>query len=127
MTSLPISVKELRTMASAPLPKMMLGFVIRRCAVALGHDPTPTEFAEWANTYGDGDHKVHLFGRPISELEARVMLRHRSRPVAARSASAAEQLTENGPQSVPGKVTSLSEAKARWQAGNRGKARLGRP
>ncbi len=110
-------------MASTPLPKMMLGFVIRRCAVALGHDPTPAEFAEWANSYSDGDRKVCLFGRPISEVEARVMLRHRSRAVAARSASPSEQLTDAPTASISAKVTSL----ALWQATPRRKARIVRP
>ena len=32
--------------------KMMLGFIVRRCAADLGHAPTPDEFAKWAN----GDH-----------------------------------------------------------------------
>lgn len=114
-------------MASAPLPKMMLGFVIRRCAAALGHDPTPVEFARWANSYVDGEHKVHLFGRPISETEAQVILRHRGRPVAARSASRAEQLSDDETKTAAGKVTSLSEVKARLQAGTRRKARIGRP
>jgi len=113
-------------MASAPLPKMMLGFVIRRCALALGHDPNPAEFAAWANTYGDGGRKVFLFGRPISEVEAGVMLRHRGRPVAARSASPSEQLTDRVPAAAQGKVTSFAEAKARLRPGTRRKARIGR-
>jgi hypothetical protein len=29
--------------------KMMLGFIVRRCACEIGHPPTPEEFAEWAN------------------------------------------------------------------------------
>lgn len=114
-------------MASAPLPKMMLGFVIRRCAAALGHDPTPTEFAQWANAYVDGERNVHLFGRPISETEAQIMLRHRGRPVAARSASPSERLEDDRAEILPGKVTLLSEVKARLQAGTRRKARSGRP
>jgi hypothetical protein len=114
-------------MASAPLPKMMLGFVIRRCAVALGRDPSPAEFAEWANTYSDGDRKVCLFGRPISEIEARVMLRHRARPVAARSAAPSEQLKEDVAGVAIARVTSISEVKARWQVAPRRKARIGRP
>src|SRR5262245_30277694 len=102
-------------MASAPLPKMMLGFVIRPCAVALGHEPTPAEFAAWANAYGDGGRTVYLFGRPITDIEARVMLRHRGRPVAARSASPAEQLREEQAEGTVRNVTLLSEAKARLQ------------
>ena len=114
-------------MPSAPLPKMMLGFVIRRCAVALGHDPSPAEFAAWANSYGDGNRTVHLFGRPITAAEATVMLRHRSRPVAARSASPSEQLQDDPSEAALGKVTSLAEVRALLQAGTRRKARNLRP
>ena len=71
---------------NAPLPKMMLGFVVRRCTVELGHRPTPAEFAAWANGGA-----AHLFGRPISEAEAAVILRHQARLVSARSATTEEQ------------------------------------
>jgi hypothetical protein len=30
-------------------PKMMLGFIVRRCAADIGHTPTADEFAAWAN------------------------------------------------------------------------------
>ena len=113
-------------MPSAPLPKMMLGFVIRRCAVAVGHEPSPAEFAHWANAYPDGKRTVHLFGRPISEREAQVILRHRSRPVAARSASANEELRDEPLDFAPGKVTSLDEVRMRLLARRR-KARTVRP
>jgi hypothetical protein len=105
---------------------MMLGFVIRRCAVSLGHDPTPSEFANWANNYGDGNRKICLFGRPISELEARVMLRHRARPVAARSASPAEQIKDDLTGASTASVTSILEVKARLQLSPRRKTRIGR-
>ena len=113
-------------MPSAPLPKMMLGFVIRRCAVAVGHEPSAAEFARWANAYPDGKRTVHLFGRPISEREAQVILRHRSRPVAARSASPYEELREESLELVSGKILSLDGARARLLARRR-KARTGRP
>ena len=29
--------------------KMMLGFIVRRCAADIGHMPSPDEFAKWAN------------------------------------------------------------------------------
>mgnify|MGYP001283769719 CR=1 FL=1 len=67
-------------------PKMMLGFVVRQCAVALGHAPTPEELAEWANNQGEGRGRYCLFGRPITVAEARVILRHPGRPVTVRSA-----------------------------------------
>jgi hypothetical protein len=105
------------------LPKMMLGFVVRRCAVAVGHEPNAEEFAAWANTYREGDRTVHLFGRPISVREAQVILRHRGRPVAARSATPYERVRED--DATAGNVTSLMEAKARLQARSRRKARAG--
>ena len=63
-------------MASGPkaLPKMMLGFVVRRCAVDVGHQPTAEEFAAWANEQRDGVRTFCLFGRPISVPEARLIL-----------------------------------------------------
>lgn len=78
-----------RAMALGPtaLPKMMLGFVVRRCAVEVGHQPSPEEFAAWANHYKAGDRIGALFGRPITVAEARLILRHRARVVTARSAS----------------------------------------
>ena len=113
-------------MSYAPLPKMMLGFVIRRCAVAVGHEPNAAEFARWANAYPDGGRTVHLFGRPISEREAQVILRHRGRPVAARTASPHEELRDETLEHAPGKVTSLEGARARLLARRR-KVRTGRP
>jgi hypothetical protein len=105
-------------MPNAPLPKMMLGFVIRRCAVAVGHEPSPAEFARWANAYPDGKRTVHLFGRPITEREAQVILRHRGRPVAARTASPDEELRPEL-EILPGKVASLEGARARLLARRR--------
>jgi len=75
-------------MSTQRLPKMMIGFVVRRCAVALGRMPTPAEFAAWANS--DSADRAHRFGRPISEEEARLILRHQSRLVTARDANAEE-------------------------------------
>jgi hypothetical protein len=66
-------------------PKIMLGFVVRQCAVALGHRPSPAELVEWANNQGKGRQRHCLFGRPISLEEARVILRHPGRPVTVRS------------------------------------------
>jgi hypothetical protein len=67
--------------------KMMLGFVVRQCAVALGHKPTPAELVEWANNQRDGRRRYCIFGRAITVDEARVLLRHPERPVTVRSAS----------------------------------------
>jgi hypothetical protein len=66
------------------LPKMMLGFIVRRCTVDMGHQPSPEEFAAWANNYKHGTGIYRLFGRPITADEARVILRHRSRIVTPR-------------------------------------------
>ena len=68
---------------SAPL-RIMLGFVVRRCAVALGHPPTPEELAEWANNQRDARGRYRIFGRAISTAEARVILRHPGRLVTVR-------------------------------------------
>jgi hypothetical protein len=78
--------KTVMPVAQKAPPKMMLGFVVRQCAVALGHAPTPEEFAEWANNHGEGRGRYCLFGRPITVAEARVILRHPGRPVTVRSA-----------------------------------------
>ncbi len=97
-------------MASKPtaLPKMLLGFVVRRCAVDVGHEPSAEEFAAWANNHKDGGRAYNLFGRPISVDEARVMLRHRARPVSARGAAPFECVQPDAP--LPGKVTSFAAA-----------------
>lgn len=98
------------------LPKMMIGFIVRRCTVALGHDPSPTEFAEWANACEENGRIVCLFGRPISAEEARLILRHRGRPVSARSAAPHEILPDDPAEGRPlqaGNVTSLAEVRAR--------------
>lgn len=77
------------------IPKMMIAFVIRRCTVALGHTPDAKEFAAWANNQVNGRRRYCLFGRPISELEARVILKHQARLVSAKSAHPEEQHVED--------------------------------
>jgi len=100
---------------SKPLPKMMLGFVVRRCAVALGHEPSAEEFATWANAHRDGQRTFSLFGRPITVREAHAILRHPARPVSARGAKAHECVAEE--DAVPGgNVTSFRAAVARLRA-----------
>lgn len=66
--------------------KIMLGFLVRRCAHAIGHDPSPAEFAAWANTFREepGDRPKFLFGRPISVAEAEVIMRNPGRAVRTR-------------------------------------------
>jgi hypothetical protein len=98
---------------------MMLGFVVRRCANAIGHDPSAAELAAWANTYRDevDGRPAYLFGRPISVREAEIILRHPAREVSARSARPYEcvpaDLVE---ERVTAKVTSFAEAAARLRA-----------
>ena len=58
--------------------KMMLGFIVRRCATDLGHNPSPDEFASWAN--GNGE-RLCLFGREISSAAAKVMFSQPGRMV----------------------------------------------
>jgi len=67
--------------AESTPPKMMLGFVVRQCAVALGHRPSPAELAEWANNQRDARGRYRIFGRAITPSEAQVMLRHPGRMV----------------------------------------------
>ena len=69
--------------AGEPL-RMMLGFVVRQCATVLGHEPTAHELADWANNQVGRKGRYHIFGRPISVAEARVILRHPSRMVTVR-------------------------------------------
>jgi hypothetical protein len=92
----------------ARLPKMMIGFVVRRCIVALGRVPTAAEFAAWAN---GGD--ARLFGRQISVAEAAVILRHRARLVTAKSAAAEEQCVEVDDLAAAANVVRLADARAR--------------
>ncbi len=62
--------------------RIMLGFIVRRCARELGHTPTPEEFATWANNQTQNGYS--LFGRAILPGEAEVMLRHLGRVVTVR-------------------------------------------
>lgn len=72
--------------------KMMLGFIVRRCAREIGHPPTPDEFAEWANNQEDNGRRYSLFGKPISASAARVILSQPGRLVTARLESVVRQL-----------------------------------
>jgi hypothetical protein len=53
--------------------KMMLGFIVRRCAADIGHTPSPDEFAKWANGDSLKGNRLCLFGREISPTAAKVM------------------------------------------------------
>jgi hypothetical protein len=64
--------------------RIMLGFVVWQCAVALGHPPAPVEFAQWANEQRDARGRYRIFGRAISADEARIILRHPGRLVTVR-------------------------------------------
>jgi len=64
--------------------RIMLGFVVRQCAVALGHAPTPEELAEWANNQLDERGRFRIFGRAIDVAEAGVILKHPGRLVTVR-------------------------------------------
>jgi len=72
--------------------KMMLGFIVRRCACELGHPPTPEEFAEWANNQERDGRRLSLFGKPISAFAARIILTQPGRLVTARLESVVRQL-----------------------------------
>ncbi|MBI4527785.1 MAG: hypothetical protein HY695_28645 [Deltaproteobacteria bacterium] len=65
--------------------KVMLGFIVRRCAKELGHQPTPEEFADWANNQEENGTRYRLFGQEISPSSAAIMLRHLGRLVTVRS------------------------------------------
>jgi hypothetical protein len=65
-------------------PKMMLGFIVRRCAADLGHMPSPDEFAVWANGQKQNGYRYCLFGKPISPVAAKIMLRQPGRLVTVR-------------------------------------------
>jgi hypothetical protein len=67
--------------------KVMLGFIVRKCTMHLGHPPTADEFAAWANDQEENGHRYSIFGRPISPSTAEIMLRRLERLVSVRSES----------------------------------------
>jgi hypothetical protein len=71
--------------AEAQAFRIMLGFVVRQCARAVGHPPSPEELAAWANDQRDERGRYNIFGRAITADEARVIMRHPSRLVTVRS------------------------------------------
>jgi hypothetical protein len=64
-----------------PSNKMMLGFIVRRCAAELGHPPTADEFAAWANGRGANGRSHCIFGREISPDAAKIMFQQPGRLV----------------------------------------------
>jgi hypothetical protein len=76
--------------------KMMLGFIVRRCAADIGHAPTPDEFAAWANAQIDNGRRYCLFGKPISASAARIMFRQPGRLVTVRQERFASNRKVNG-------------------------------
>lgn len=81
-----------RMTVEAQRNKMMLGFIVRRCARDIGHPPTPEEFAEWANNRQDNGQRYSLFGRPISVSAAKVILSQPGRMVSTRLESIVKSL-----------------------------------
>jgi len=61
--------------------KMMLGFIVRRCAAELGHTPSPDEFAAWANRQRQNGKSYCLFGKEISASAAKAMFAQPGRMV----------------------------------------------
>ena len=61
--------------------KMMLGFIVRRCAADLGHAPSPAEFAAWANGRAGNGCSHCLFGKEISPAVAEIMFKQPGRMV----------------------------------------------
>lgn len=110
---------------SAALPKMMIAFLVRRCEVELGRRPDAVAFAHWANHQGTPPNGYCLFGRRISEQEARVIIGQQARLVSAKSAAPHEQHHETDDAAAPAAagVVSLADVRARRRAS--GRARVG--
>jgi hypothetical protein len=94
--------------------KIMLGFLVRRCANAIGHEPSAEEFAAWANTYREHpqERARYLFGRPITVFEAEVIMRHPGREVSTRLAPPANPAPESVSREA-GRVIPLMKARPR--------------
>lgn len=74
--------------------KVMLGFIVRRCAAELGHNPTADEFATWAN--GKKGNQLCLFGKEISSSIAKVMFSQPGRMVSVSPEGLARIWKSNG-------------------------------
>ena len=76
--------------------KMMLGFIVRRCAADIGHTPTPDEFAKWANGRHQQGRGLCLFGKEISAAIAKVMFSQPGRMVTVNPEGMARIWKSNG-------------------------------
>lgn len=75
------------TLAEGDAPvRVLLGFLTKECALALGHSPDAGELADWANHQRDQRGLYCLFGRKISRADATVILKHPKREVTVRRA-----------------------------------------
>jgi hypothetical protein len=92
--------------------KIMLGFIVRRCAVELEHQPSPAEFAEWANNQAGEKGRYHLFGCPITNDEAAVILGNPSRLVSIRDSSLGRRRNSHYvcPVALQGRTGSISRS-----------------
>jgi hypothetical protein len=91
------------------IPKMMLGFIVRRCAVDLGHLPSAEDLASWASQ--PDEEGLRPFGRSITSDEAKLILDHQSRLVSARSASSNEIFLDDA--DLPDNVIRLDSVRRR--------------
>ncbi|MGE5062006.1 MAG: hypothetical protein ACM3N3_22390 [Betaproteobacteria bacterium] len=76
--------------------KIMLGFIVRRCAADIGHTPTPAEFATWANGQQQNGKRLCLFGKEISPSIAKVMFNQPGRLVTVSAEGLARIWKSNG-------------------------------
>ena len=76
--------------------KMMLGFIVRRCAADIGHTPTPDEFAKWANGHHQHGKRLCLFGKEISASHAKLMFSQPGRLVSVSPEGMARISAVNG-------------------------------
>jgi hypothetical protein len=76
--------------------KIMLGFIVRRCAADIGHTPTPAEFATWANGQQQNGKRLCLFGKEISPSIAKVMFNQPGRLVSVSAEGLARIWKSNG-------------------------------
>jgi hypothetical protein len=76
--------------------KMMLGFIVRRCAADIGHTPSADEFAKWANGYHQHGKRLCLFGKEISASHARLMFSQPGRLVSVSPEGMARIAGTNG-------------------------------
>ena len=76
--------------------KMMLGFIVRRCAADIGHTPTAVEFAKWANGQYQSGKRFCLFGKEISPMVAKIMFSQPGRLVSVSPEGLARISKPNG-------------------------------